>query len=313
MSEGKDNPGIMYQSCHLCPRECRVDRTAGERGVCGTDDRIRVARAALHFWEEPCISGEKGSGTVFFAGCALRCIYCQNREIRTGEAGREISIQQLAQTFLDLQEQGANNINLVTPDHFAPSVAEALSLVKTPKSLQEGRLHIPVICNCSGYMSEDMVRLLAPYVDVWLPDMKYISAELSGRFSFAPDYFTVADRALHLMTAQVPEADFDADGMIRRGVIVRHLVLPGHTRESMDVIRYLHREYKDRIYISILKQYTPMPGIEKEGYPELARTLTEREYARVVNFALEEGVSCGFIQEGDAAKESFIPSFMKNR
>ena len=300
---GADDMDALYRHCLLCPRKCGADRTDGGRGRCGAGSRIRIARAALHFWEEPCISGEAGSGAVFFAGCGLGCIYCQNRLIRTGEAGAEVSEEQLAGIFLDLQAQGANNINLVTPDHFAPSVVRALSLAK------EKKLSIPVICNCSGYMAEDTLRLLAPYVDVWLPDFKYISPDLAGKFSFAPDYFDVADLAVRRMTEYASVPVFDENGMIQRGVIVRHLVLPGHTRESMDVIRYLHRQYGDRIYISIMKQYTPMRGIGQSGYSELARTLTAREYERVVRSALDEGVSQGFVQEGKVAEESFIPAF----
>jgi len=291
-----------YRDCRLCPRRCGVDRTAGETGVCGENSVIHAARAALHFWEEPCISGREGSGAVFFSGCALGCVYCQNREISDGSFGRALSVERLAEIFLELQGKGANNINLVTPDHFAPSVVRSLRLAK-PK------LHIPVICNCSGYMSEEAFRLLSPCVDVWLPDLKYYDPKMAEKYSHAPDYFGTAAAALKLMYESAGDPAFDGRGMITRGVIVRHLVLPGHCEDSKKIIHYLYDTYKDHIYISIMNQFTPMPGLSETGSPELARKLTAREYDSVVDYAIGLGVENGFIQEGETAEDSFIPPF----
>lgn len=292
-----------YTSCRLCPRSCGINRLE-RTGVCGADAQMRVARAALHMWEEPCISGAAGSGAVFFAGCSLGCVFCQNHDIAQGGklVGKSVSIERLAEIFLELQGKGANNINLVTPDHYAPSIVQALALAKTKG------LHLPVICNCSGYMSLDTVKLLAGYIDVWLPDFKYFSSELSARYSKAPDYFEIASSALAEMVKQCPEPVFDDHGMIRRGVIVRHLTLPGHGADSKKVIQYLHENYGDSIYISIMNQYTPMPHIG-DHYPELDRKVPDRVYDALINYALKIGVENGFIQEGETAKESFIPAF----
>ncbi len=292
----------LYRKCMLCPRECGVDRTAGQTGACGQTAALYAARAALHFWEEPCISGSQGSGAVFFSGCALGCVFCQNSQISGGSFGREISIERLCQIFLELQEKGANNINLVTPDHFAPSVARALAQAKA-------RLKIPVICNCSGYMSQAAFDLLAPYVDVWLPDFKYFDTDLSAAYSHAPDYFARACQAIALMARSAGDPVFDERGMIKRGVIVRHLVLPGHTADSKKVIQYLYETYGDSIYISIMNQYTPMPSLDPKKYPRLGRRLTRREYEGVLDYALDLGLQNGFMQEGGTASDSFIPPF----
>ena len=293
-----------YKSCSLCPRKCMANRL--ERpGFCGEMAQLRVARAALHMWEEPCISGTSGSGAVFFAGCSLGCVFCQNHEIAQGRsAGKAISIERLAQIFLELQEKGAANINLVTPDHYAPSIVAALDLAR------KNGLHLPVICNCSGYMSMEVLKLFEGYIDVWLPDFKYFSNEPASRYSQADDYFEVASAALAEMVRQCPEAVFDSDrdGMIRRGVIVRHMMLPGHAADSKKVIQYLHETYGDQIYISMMSQYTPMPGIG-DKYPELDKKVKDRAYEALVDYAIRIGVENGFIQEGETANESFIPAF----
>ena len=296
----------LYENCRLCPRSCGINRLAGEKGACKESAQLSLARAALHYWEEPCISGEEGSGAVFFSGCSLGCIYCQNREISTGESGKEISTERLSQIFLELQAKGANNINLVTPDHYAPSIILALQMVR-------GGLHIPIVCNCSGYMAPDTVRLLAPYVDIWLTDFKYMSPDLSRALSGARDYFRTADRALSLMLESAGDPLFDERGLMQRGIIVRHLVLPGHSDDSIRIIRHLHRKYQDHIYISIMNQYTPPARKdEKEpwlSFPELMSPLTEKEYDLVTDEAIKIGVVNGFIQEGGTAAESFIPAF----
>lgn len=311
--------------CCLCPRNCHVDRTQGKTGYCGQTDQIRAARAALHMWEEPCISGDVGSGAVFFSGCTLGCVFCQNHSIAAGSVGKTISTERLAEIFLELQDQKAWNINLVTAGHFAPQVVRALELAKG-----QG-LKLPIVYNTSGYEKVETLRMFEGLVDIYLPDFKYLSAELADAYSHAADYPQVAKLALQEMVRQVGSAQFEivsgensgrvtdelltdvdyGDGELERmlqGVVVRHLVLPGYVEESKNVIRYLYETYGNQIYISIMNQYTPMSGIEVQ-YPELGRKITLREYDEVVNYAIESGVENGFIQEGETAEESFIPEF----
>lgn len=291
-------------ACTLCPRKCGTKRGDGEVGVCGQTDRIRVARAALHFWEEPCISGTSGSGTVFFSGCNLHCVYCQNKSISMENFGKQISAERLSEIFFELQEKGAHNINLVTPGHFVPRIAEALSEAK-----RQG-MSLPVVYNTGSYEYADTLKRMEGLVDIYLPDFKYMDSGLSMRYSRAANYSEVAKAALAEMVRQTGGTVFedgDEDGLMKRGTIVRHLVLPGCTQDSKDVIRYLHETYGDRIYISIMNQFTPMP--ELAHYPEINRQVTGTEYGEVVDYALSIGVECGFIQEGKTAEESFIPAF----
>ena len=287
--------------CCLCPRNCSASRSEGMAGFCGMTDRIRAARAALHMWEEPCISGTKGSGAVFFSGCSLRCIFCQNHEIAAGKAGKEISGERLAEIFLELQEKGAANINLVTGTHFAPSIRKALERAR------EQGLSLPVVYNCGGYESLRTLRMLEGFVDVYLPDFKYMDSQLAEKFSHAPDYPEAAKTALAEMVRQTGPCVFDPEGYIRKGTIVRHLILPGHTRNSKDVLRYLHETYGDRIYISIMNQYTPVRPLP--DYPELNRKVTRREYEKVLDEAVRLGIEKAYIQEGETADERFIPAF----
>lgn len=294
-------------TCNLCPRNCSVDRENGKIGYCGQTDKVRIARAALHMWEEPCISGREGSGTVFFCGCTLRCIFCQNHEIALGinknheSIGKEVSIHRLKEIFLELQNQKANNINLVTGTHYIPQIAESLRKAKA-----EG-LVIPVVYNTGGYEKVESLRLLEGLVDIYLPDMKYVSKELSKEYSHAEDYFEVTSKAIEEMVLQVGESQFDERGYMKKGVIVRHLVLPGSTKDSKAVIEYLWNTYGNDIYVSIMNQYTPMEQIK--NHPLLSRKVTRREYAKVVDYALNLGWENAFIQEGETAKESFIPGF----
>ena len=289
-----------YLACKLCPRECGADRSH-KKGFCGESNVLRVARASLHMWEEPPISGISGSGTVFFSGCNLGCVFCQNHEIAHDHKGKEITPQALADVFLTLEEKGAANINLVTAVHFVPHVIAALEIAKAKG------LSIPTVYNSSGYESEETLRSLRGYIDIYLPDYKYRSPLLAERFSKAKNYPEVAERALAEMVFQTGPCIFDENGMMKKGVIVRHLVLPGHTDDSMAVLEYLHKTYGDRIYISIMNQYTPMR--KYEAFPELSRKLTSYEYGKVVKFAEKIGIKNGFLQSGEAAKESFIPSF----
>lgn len=288
--------------CTLCPRRCHANRAAGQTGFCGQTAQLRAARAALHFWEEPCISGDCGSGTVFFSGCSLQCIFCQNHEIALGESGKAISVERLSQIFLELQEKGAANINLVTAGHFIPQVCRALELSKA-----DG-LSIPIVYNTGSYEEAASLRLLEGLVDIWLPDLKYFSGDLSARYSSAPDYFQVATAAIAEMFRQTPAAVFDSGtGLMRRGIIVRHLMLPGQAADSKKILRYLHTTYGDAIYISIMNQYTPLAGVS--GLPELNRRVTPEEYRRVLDFADRIGIENGFMQEDGTAAESFIPPF----
>lgn len=289
------------RSCTLCPRMCRVDRTAGEKGFCGMGAAVQGSRAALHMWEEPCISGKKGSGAVFFSGCTLKCVFCQNREIAEGKYGKEISSRRLTEIFLELQEKGAANINLVTAGQFAVSVKEALLRAK------EQGLAIPVVYNSGGYERVETLRFLEPVVDVWLPDFKYMDGRLAREYSKAEDYPQTAKKALEEMVRQAGECRFDEEGYIQKGVIVRHLILPGHTRDSMKVLSYLYKTYGERIYISVMNQYTPLAQVKDLAL--LNRKVTRREYRRVLDFALELGIEQGYFQEGETAKESFIPLF----
>lgn len=291
----------MLKNCTLCPRNCKVDRLSGEMGFCGANDKIYLARAALHFWEEPCISGEAGSGTVFFSGCNLRCIFCQNHEISRMDMKKEVQVERLAEIFLELQEKGALNINLVTPTHYIPQIIMALDLAKAKG------MNLPVVYNTSGYESVEALRKLEGYVQVYLPDFKYMDHELAKAYSSAYDYPEKTKLALDEMVRQVGKAEFSDDGIIQKGVIVRHLVLPNHIDDSKNVIQYLYERYGDDIYISIMNQYTPLKQVEKIS--DLNRKVTEEEYEDVLEFAISLGVENGFIQEGETQSESFIPAF----
>lgn len=297
----KNNWREVLKECTLCPRNCRVDRTAGEKGFCKETDEVMAARAALHMWEEPCISGTQGSGTVFFSGCSLRCVFCQNASIASGSIGKPIHVERLSEIFLELQSQGAANINLVTPGHFAPIIVEALDLAK-----KEG-LKLPVVYNSSGYESIQTLRHLEGYVDVYLPDFKYMNPVMAAKYSHAPEYPLIAKKAVEEMVRQTGACQFDENGMIKKGTIVRHLVLPGYSKDSMKVVEYLYTTYKDQIFISLMNQYTPLP--RAADYPELNRRVTTYEYDKVISYALSLGVTNGYMQKGKTAKESFIPAF----
>ena len=287
--------------CDLCPRKCLVDRKKGEKGICGQTENLKVARAALHFWEEPCISGDAGSGAVFFSGCPLHCVFCQNENIANGTVGKEIALERLVDIFLELQEKRANNINLVTPGHFVPQIVKALDQAR-----REG-LTLPVVYNTSSYETVDTIKMLEGYVDIYLPDFKYMDSTLSAMYSRAKDYPSVAKQALSEMVRQQPDVVIDdATGLIQKGVIVRQLLLPGHVNDAKAVLKYLYDTYHDHVYISMMSQFTP---IALKDYPEINRTVTRREYERLVDYALEIGITNAFIQEGDVAKDSFIPAF----
>lgn len=290
-----------YKNCLLCPRKCGINRSTGQTGVCGVSSEIKVARAALHYWEEPCISGKRGSGAVFFSGCSLHCVFCQNREISDGKEGKVISKERLSDIFIELAGKGANNINLVTPGQYIPDIVWAVNDAKSRG------MKLPIIYNTSGYENVTELKLLEGIVDVYLPDFKYMDSTLSARYSRAKDYPSVAKQALSEMVRQQPDVVIDdATGLIQKGVIVRQLLLPGHVNDAKAVLKYLYDTYHDHVYISMMSQFTP---IALKDYPEINRTVTKREYERLVNYALEIGITNAFIQEGDVAKDSFIPAF----
>ena len=301
MAEGTHEIIKMLKNCNLCPRKCGADRLSGKRGFCGMDSKIRVARAALHMWEEPCISGEKGSGAVFFSGCGLRCCFCQNREIAIGDCGLEITVERLADIFMELQAQGAANINLVTAAHYVPQIIEALDLAK------EKGFCLPVVYNSSGYECVETLQMLEGYVDVYLPDFKYMEENLAKQYSKAENYPETVKQTIAEMVRQTGDCQFGEDGYIKKGTIVRHLILPGHTKNSMKVLEYLCETYGNHIYISIMNQYTPI--YEQEQYKELNRKVTRREYEKVLDYAMELGIENAYIQDGETASESFIPAF----
>ena len=287
--------------CRLCPRNCKVNRNNNELGFCNMGSDLIVARAALHFWEEPIISGEKGSGTVFFSGCNLKCVFCQNYNISTNNFGKKISIERLSEIFLELQEQGANNINLVTPTHFIPQIIEALKIAKNKG------LNIPIVYNSSGYENVETIKLLDGYIDIYLPDLKYFDNKYAIKYSKCPNYFEYASKAIDEMIKQVGSPKFDNNRMLIKGVIVRHMMLPGLLEDSKKIIHYLVDNYNDKIFISIMNQYTPTNNLDK--YPEINKIIDNKEYEELINYAIDLGIKNGFVQEGETQKTSFIPEF----
>ena len=293
--------------CQLCPRMCGIDRSI-QRGFCQAPSGVVAARAALHYWEEPCISGTRGSGTVFFSGCTLRCCFCQNHKISRDLYGKTLTARELANVFLRLQDQGANNISLVTATHFLPWIIPALDLVKD-------RLSIPVVYNCGGYETLEAVDALAPYIDIWLPDLKYYSSELSARYSAAPDYFPVASAAVKRMiehTGPLVLENFSENGqacqLMKRGVILRHMVLPKHKDDSIRLLHWIHDNLPEgHFLVSLMSQYTPF--YQSSKYPEINRRITSYEYQKVVDAAIELGLTQGFMQEKSSAKEEYTPPF----
>lgn len=300
----------LLQDCIICPRKCHVNRLEKQTGFCGLADLPVISRAALHFWEEPCISGSKGSGTVFFAGCNLHCIYCQNHDIaclpvdKTKAIGKEVTTEHLADIFLSLQNQGANNINLVTPTPSVPSIIPALRIAK------EKGLTIPIVYNTGGYENLETLKMLDGLIDVYLPDFKYYDPQLAKEYSYAPDYYEVAQAAISEMVRQVGAPVFeekDDQLLMKKGVIVRHLLLPGETRNAKKILRYLKETFGDRIYISLMSQYTPLPHVAQ--HPKLNHPVSKEEYEKMINFCEKLHLQNVYVQEGECAKESFIPPF----
>ncbi len=309
-----------YSSCTLCPRMCRVDRNK-TIGYCREGSTLHVSRAALHLWEEPCISGYSGSGTVFFSGCNMGCVFCQNKKISRGEVGKHIDIPRLTEIFFELKEKGANNINLVTADMFIPSVREAIV------SAMDQGFDLPFLLNTSSYLNVDVVKSLDGLIDIYLPDMKYIRERDAVRYSNAPGYVETAKAAIDEMVRQQPEClfrdainnrryyenasndkdDSDDEHILSRGVVIRHLLMPGMLIQAKMIVKYLYEKYGDKVYISLMNQFTP--NGELDNYPEIDRKVTDRDYNSLIDYASELGVSNGFMQVGETAEESFIPDF----
>lgn len=291
----------ILDKCNLCTRRCNVNRNAGQLGVCSAGATVKAARAQLHFWEEPCISGENGSGTVFFSHCNLKCVFCQNHEISQEYNGKEITIERLAEIFLELQAQGANNINLVTPTHYVPQIIEALDIAKG------NGLIVPILYNTNSIDTLETIKLLDGYIDVYLPDFKYYDNKYALEYSKIPAYSENALEIIKEMVRQTGPCQFDEKGIIKKGVIVRHLLLPGLLFDSKKAVDVLYRNFKDDIYISLMNQYVPMHNANL--YPKINKPLNPKVYDSLVNYAVEIGVKNGFIQDEGANTKEFVPSF----
>lgn len=282
--------------CTLCPRQCGADRSRAN-GFCKSGEKLRVARASLHHWEEPCISGDKGSGAVFFSGCVLQCIYCQNYDISAENKGADITVERLGEIFLELQQQGAHNINLVNPTHFVPQIIKALDLAGE-------ELQIPVVYNSGGYERVETLRMLEGYIDIYLPDVKYFSEE-AAKLSYAPNYFETAMAAVEEMLRQTGRPQFDGD-LLKRGTVVRHLVLPYLYKDSVEIIKRLGERFGEDILFSLMSQYTPF--YKAKEHPRLDRRITTFEYNKALDAVIEAGLQ-GFMQERSSAKEEYTPEF----
>lgn len=286
--------------CNLCPRNCNVDREHNQLGYCLAPNDLVIAKYSLHPWEEPVISGEKGSGTIFFSYCNLRCCFCQNYEISELHKGKKVTIEEFSNICLELQEKGANNINLVTPTHYVHQIIKGLKLAK-----KKG-LHIPVVYNSSGYEKPETIKSLKGLIDIYLPDLKYYSDSIAIKYSKCPNYFKYATECIEEMVNQVGDTIIDESGIMQKGVIIRHLILPTHISDSKKIIKYLYNKYHNKVIISIMNQYTPVRQLE---YQELNQTIKETEYDEVINYAYDLGIRNAFIQEGETQKINFIPDF----
>lgn len=300
VSQDLHSPSSPLANCRLCPRNCGVNRLAGERGACGMGAEITASRAALHQWEEPCISGTRGSGTVFFSGCSLHCCFCQNEPISRGLAGKTISAGRLCDIFFELKAQGAHNINLVTPTHFIPQITEALRAAK------EKGLGLPVICNCGGYENVETLRIWDGLIDIYLPDLKFYAKSAARTMCGAPDYFAKACAALAEMFRQTGVPVFDEDGLMKKGMIVRHLMLPGYLFDTRRILSYLCDTYGNNIYISLMNQYTP-PVPDRKNAPD--HPLRTDHYESMVQYLMDRGQENAYVQESGTDSESFIPPF----
>lgn len=292
----------ILKNCCLCPRKCGINRYE-QKGYCGANNKLKIAHYSLHMWEEPVISGDTGSGTIFFSNCNMKCMYCQNKKISLDGYGKYTSLKRLEEIMMELQDKGANNINLVTPTHYVPQIAKVLKRIKNKS------LNIPVVYNTSSYENVGTLMMMNNLVDIYLADLKYYDDELALKYSFCTDYFETATMAIDEMYRQVGGLQISEDGLLKKGVIVRVLILPGHIEDAKNIINYLYKTFGDSIIISIMNQFTP---VNKCKYDNLNRKVTDDEYNEVIDFAAELGIVNAFVQEGDAAEESFIPDFDKN-
>lgn len=291
----------MLESCRLCPRNCGINRLKGELGFCRSGKLIKAARASLHYWEEPCISGKSGSGTVFFSNCNLRCVFCQNHSISQEGIGEEISCQRLSEIFLEQQERGALNINLVTPTHYVPQIIESILLAR------KNGLKLPILYNTNSYENLETIQALKGYVDIYLPDLKYYSDKYAVKYSSAPNYFKFASKAIEEMVSQVGAPVFDSRGIIKKGVVIRHMMLPGLLFDSKKVVDYIYKTFGDSVYLSLMNQYTPM--YKASDFKEINRTLNLKHYDSLIDYSLSLGIKNGFTQEDETCSESFVPVF----
>ena len=292
----------ILKNCCLCPRKCGINRYE-QKGYCGANNKLKIAHYSLHMWEEPVISGDTGSGTIFFSNCNMKCMYCQNKKISLDGYGKYTSLKRLEEIMMELQEKGANNINLVTPTHYVPQIAKVLRKIKGKT------LNIPVVYNTSSYENVGTLMMMNNLVDIYLADLKYYDDELALKYSFCTDYFETATMAIDEMYRQVGGLQVSEDGLLKKGLIVRVLILPDHIEDAKNIINYLYKTFGDSIIISIMNQFTP---VNKCKYDNLNRKVTDEEYNEVIDFAAELGIVNAFVQEGDAAEESFIPDFDKN-
>lgn len=291
----------LLKSCNLCPRKCEINRLENRKGFCGANDRIKIALADLHFYEEPCVSGKSGSGTVFFTGCNMRCKFCQNYKVSQNLIGKEIEIEELSDIFIKLQEKGANNINLVTGFMYIPHI------VKSIKISRENGLKIPIVYNSSGYESVEALKLLEGYIDVYLPDFKYFYNDLGKRLSFVDNYFEKAKEAIKEMYRQVGPPKFDENGIIQKGLIIRHLVLPNHLQNTKEILKYIKKNIDDEVYVSIMAQYFPTyKSFETE---DINRKLTKEEYEEIENFAMKLNIKNGYLQDLENNEIQYVPNF----
>lgn len=292
----------ILKNCCLCPRKCGINRYE-QKGYCGANNKLKIAHYSLHMWEEPVISGETGSGTIFFSNCNMKCMYCQNKKISLDGYGKYTSLKRLEEIMMELQEKGANNINLVTPTHYVPQIAKVLKRIKNKS------LNIPVVYNTSSYENVGTLMMMNNLVDIYLADLKYYDDELALKYSLCTDYFETATMAIDEMYRQVGNVQIDDNGIMKKGLIVRVLILPGHVEDAKNIINYLYKTFGDNIIISIMNQYTP---VNKCKYDNLNKKVSDEEYNEIIDYAVELGITNAFAQDGEAAEESFIPDFNKN-
>ena len=286
--------------CNVCPHKCNIDRSK-QKGRCRATDKVKIALASLHFYEEPCISGESGSGTVFFSHCNLNCVYCQNYKISQQNFGKEVTVENLANIFISQQQKGANNINLVTPTIYVNEIIEAIKIAK------EKGLNIPIIYNSSGYENVETIKKLEGYIDVYLPDFKYMDNQLGDKYSKVKNYTEIAQNAISEMYKQVGNVVLDEKGLIRKGVIIRHLILPGHIENTKEVLRWIKETFNDNVYLSLMAQYFPTNNVSE--YSNLNRKLTKEEYDEVENYLYGMDIENGYIQELGEHEEEYVPDF----